>query len=190
MITLIYDSESTGVVKHKLSASDSSQPRLVQLGAILFEGEEIIAEMNVIVKPEGFEIPKEAEAVHGISTEYALKYGVPLRSAMSLFHQLTKIAEVVVAHNIDFDKKIIEIEDIKLGVPYCLKDKKLFCTMKATTDICQIPGRYGEYKWPKLIEAYKFLFHETFEGAHDALADVRATKRTFEHLQTIGKVML
>lgn len=34
-------------------------------------------------------------------------------------------------------------------------------------------------KWPKLQELYKVLFGHSFEGAHNAMADVVATKRLF-----------
>ncbi len=39
------------------------------------------------------------------------------------------------------------------------------------------------YKWPKLQETYKFLFGEEFEGAHDAMADVRACARIYFELR-------
>jgi DNA polymerase III subunit epsilon len=162
MNILFFDSESTGLIKFKLPFTNPSQPRLV---------------------------PKEAEAVHGISTEFATKYGLSLRLVMSLFGELVSIADLVVAHNVDYDKTIAEIESLKLGIPYCLKEKKLFCTMKTSTPICKLPGNYG-FKWPKLTEAYQFFFNEKFEGAHDALVDIKATKRVFEYLKTLEGVVV
>jgi len=46
----------------------------------------------------------------------------------------------------------------------------------------RIPGKFKDFKWPKLIESYQFLFNESFDGAHDALADVRACARVHRHL--------
>lgn len=62
--------------------------------------------------------------------------------------------------------------------------KKCMCTMSLTTDLCKIPHPKGwkSYKWPKLIELHQFLFKEGFDGAHDALADIEATKRCFLEL--------
>jgi hypothetical protein len=47
-------------------------------------------------------------------------------------------------------------------------------------NICKLPSKYpGEYKWPRLIEAYRHAFGKDFTGAHDALADVRACKEIY-----------
>lgn len=48
--------------------------------------------------------------------------------------------------------------------------------------ICKLPGQYGDWKWPKLTEAYQHAFGKTFDGAHDALADVRACKDVYFYL--------
>jgi DNA polymerase III epsilon subunit-like protein len=51
--------------------------------------------------------------------------------------------------------------------------------MQHTTNVLKIPGRYGDFKWPKLEEAYKHYYGEIFSGAHDALVDVRACRDVF-----------
>jgi DNA polymerase III epsilon subunit-like protein len=48
------------------------------------------------------------------------------------------------------------------------------CTMLSSVDFCQLPGRYGSFKWPQLQELHKILFGKEFDSAHDALADVVA----------------
>ncbi|HUV85413.1 MAG TPA: hypothetical protein VMV86_06875, partial [Methanosarcinales archaeon] len=53
-----------------------------------------------------------------------------------------------------------------------------YCTMLEGTDICKIPSFRGN-KWPTLKELHKHLFNEDFEDAHDALADVEATRRCY-----------
>ena len=63
------------------------------------------------------------------------------------------------------------------------KRKVDFCTMLNTVEIVKIPGRKG-YKWPKLDEAYRILVDpDGFEGAHDALADVKACRKVFYNLK-------
>ena len=54
--------------------------------------------------------------------------------------------------------------------------------MLSATDYCQLPGRYG-FKWPTLQELHSTLFNESFDGAHDALSDVRACARCFFELK-------
>jgi hypothetical protein len=55
------------------------------------------------------------------------------------------------------------------------------CTMLTLTPICKIPkkdGRVGN-KWPKLQEAYQYIFGEQFPNAHNAMVDIEATRRVF-----------
>lgn len=67
------------------------------------------------------------------------------------------------------------------------RKNRQICTMNESTDLCKIPGPYG-YKWPKLEELHKHLFGKTFDNAHDALADVRATARCLFELRRRGMV--
>ena len=53
--------------------------------------------------------------------------------------------------------------------------------MDASISYVAIEKRYG-YKRPKLQELHVKCFGEEFDGAHDALADVSATKDCFFHL--------
>lgn len=45
-------------------------------------------------------------------------------------------------------------------------------------------------KWPKLQELYKVLFGHSFEGAHNAMADVVATKDCFWEMVRLRKILL
>jgi hypothetical protein len=60
--------------------------------------------------------------------------------------------------------------------------------MKESTAYCAIPGRYGDCKYPNLTELHRKLFQKAFDGAHDALADVRACKAAFFELRTRGVI--
>jgi len=179
--TLYYDTETTKILQK--NAPIEEQPHIVQLAAILIDddlGE--IASINVIVKPDGWEVPEEAAQVHGITTEKAEKFGIPLIVALASFSNLCKVSDLLVAHNNYFDLGVLGFEYERLGKPNIMKEKNHFCTMNATTDLCRIPGKFGKYKWPKLIEAHEMLLGETFDGAHDALVDVRACYRVHKYL--------
>lgn len=175
---LVFDTETTGKADFKKPAGDPAQPHIVQLGAILYNNERrVVAEMNLLVKPDGWTISDEVAAIHGITTEMAEQYGLPLGMVMGLFIELCRRAKVSIAHNRPFDKSMIETALIRLGLTEELEEFRAmdgYCTMAATTPICKLPGRYGKYKWPTLQEAYLYFFGEEFEGAHDAMADVRA----------------
>lgn len=182
---LVFDTETTGLWNYKLPKNHPSQPRCVQLGAILVDNDDKVkGEINLIIKPDGWTVPKEASDIHGITNEMAEKYGVPAIVAFAAFSNLVKAADTLVAHNFDYDDKIVQREFDLLGKSAALSaftSKSAFCTMKASTDILKIPGPRGN-KWPSLMEAHKFFFNEGFEGAHDAMADVRACKRVLFEL--------
>ncbi len=189
---LFFDTETTGIVNFKAPPEHESQPHLVQLGAILYDAENrVVSEINLIVKPVGFTIPAEAAAVHGFTQERAERYGSSLRGVLSVFDALVRKADLLVAHSFDFDRTVILAELFRmrqweslLEAKRVFADKPGFCTMKATTPICKLPSKFdgGDYKWPKLQEAYKHLFNEEFVGAHDAMADVRACARIYYSL--------
>ena len=186
---LFFDTETTGLPKNwSAPVTDfANWPRLVQLAWLICDdkGNELSGE-NYIIKPEGFLIPIEAANVHGISTEKALKQGKDLQNALNDFSNTINNSNVLVAHNINFDIKIIGAEFLRKNVINSLKDIPKFCTMQTTTNYCKIPhanSNGGGYKWPKLVELHTKLFAEDFSNAHDALADVKACARCFFELK-------
>ena len=188
MFHLIFDTETTGLPKNwNAPLSDvENWPRLVQLSFIISDGKDS-REFDFTIKPEGFEIPVEASNIHGISTEKALEEGVDLKLALSIFRAMLNVADVVVAHNISFDKAIMGAEYHRQGIGEAfearLASKKQFCSMKESTALCAIIGSHGGgNKWPKLIELYRHLFNEDFSDAHNSLADTRACARCYFEL--------
>lgn len=183
---LFFDTETTGKALMKAPVNHPNQPRIVQLAAVLFDdqGEER-GGLSAIIKPDGWTIPEEAAAIHGITTEIATQCGIPLLSALAVFSNFLHVSDTLVAHNIDFDALVIAAELSRQtgnGPAKCADKLAItarFCTMKSTTQLCQLPGNYGDFKWPKLTEAHKHLFGTDVEGAHDAMADVRACARIY-----------
>lgn len=173
---LFFDTETTGKWNKYAALTHASQPRMVQLGLhVCTPQQETLLEFQTLIKPDGWTVPEEAASIHGITTERCEKYGIPIIAAVGLFSRALVIADLVVAHNYEFDELIVSSEMTKTLNRNPLMDVKSFCTMKATTDICKLPGKYG-YKWPKLDEAYRHFFHKGVEGAHDAMVDVRACR--------------
>jgi len=191
-----YDTETNGFTNDREPPSHPSQPNLVQLACVLFDprtGDELQS-VSMIVRPEVDEkgsplwtIPKAASDVHGITLDIAMRYGVPLRVAVATFTNLRAVASATVAHNINFDRIVLEAAIHRCnGKPAHPGPNVHYCTMRTATDIMKLPpsarmvanGRNG-FKPPKLIELHQWLFGEGFEGAHNALADILATKRCF-----------
>lgn len=187
---LFFDTETTGIPRNfKAPASDfQNWPRLVQIAWLLVEDQgQVIRTTEYIIKPAGFSIPREASRIHGITTEMAMQQGADLPAVLAEIAQDLSRATVLVAHNLAFDEKILGAEFLRAGHSNPLESKERRCTMQGATNYCRLPGRQG-YKWPTLQELHQRLFQEPFEGAHGALADVRACARCYFELRRL-KVM-
>jgi len=182
---LFFDTETTGLPKSwSAPVSDlDNWPRLVQIAWLQCDdsGKEI-TKQSYIVKPENFEIPQDATKIHGITTEKAIKSGIPLKKALNEFSLLLKNSSLLIAHKLNFDEKVVGSELIRAKIDNTLSSINKICTMKATTDFCKIPGPYG-YKWPTLTELHQKLFSTSFDNAHDALGDVSACAKCFFELK-------
>lgn len=193
---LFFDTETSGFANFEADPWSPMQARLVQLGMVLADSDDQGERHSVslIVKPEGFEIPHGAVKVHQITTGHAMEVGVPIEDAMTIFWALVKKADIVVAHNLKFDHRIIWGEDERLrkgalsgiGNPTDPLDYGLalgetrprFCTMLDGMKIL------GLKKWPKLGELHEYFFSEGVQDAHSALGDARACMRCYWELQS------
>ena len=122
--------------------------------------------------------------IHGITTQKAMEVGLSLDEVIKQFETDFASATYIVGHNVEFDKRIVGAEMIRLGKNDIMDSKKSFCTMKSSINLCKIPG-YNGYKYPKLQELYKKLFAKEFEIAHDAMSDIEATKECFWELKKL-----
>lgn len=184
MRAIIFDTETNGKAKNfNAPVTDlNNWPRIVQLAWKFIDTDtlEVIEQDVQMIKPDGWTIPKEKFFLdNNLTTERCEAEGKPLFIVLENFIDHINTADVLVAHNIDFDKNVVGAEFIRTG----LKSKVLpkICTMKSTTDLCKIPGPLG-YKWPKLEELYLFLFNEKMGNAHDAMDDVTNTTACFLEL--------
>ena len=187
---LFIDTETTGLPKRRNAPySDvDNWPRLVQLAWVVVDsnGQELSA-VERIVKPDGFTIPSEAAKIHGITTEMAKLKGARLVEVLVDFAAALEQSRTVVAHNIDYDRPVLEAEFIRAGMKCFLGRKKLICTKESSTDYCELPGRYG-YKWPSLDELHRKLFNKSMGAAHNALVDVRACMKCYFELENRGVI--
>lgn len=190
-LTLVLDTETTGL-PNSSPLGHPSQPRLVQLAGVLTDPETQREVMRLDVVIYRDEIPARSIESHGITAEFAMKYGVNEGAALHLFEDMIDVADVIIAHNLDFDRKILTnayrlmYKDPTFD-PFA--GKNLFCTMQASTPVCRIPRKNGGgVKQPKLSEAHKLLTGEDFDGAHQAINDVLACQRVyFKLMELIAK---
>jgi DNA polymerase-3 subunit epsilon len=191
MIALFFDTETTGIKSWK---DPAFIPRLVQLGCILqdLDTGRILGELNLIANQAPLSlIPKGASDVHGITDQMAADFGVDPTLIDVVFAELVLKADLIVAHNIEYDLEVVED-----NMPLTLaagKGKAIFDTMKQNLYLVRAPlsdkqkayfGMKGippdaPYKVPNLTETFMHYFGVPFEGAHDAMADIRACRDIF-----------
>ena len=188
---LFFDTETSDFIKKDLPANDPKQAWVVQIGALLATPEKTIDSLNTIIQANGRSINHYAEEVHKISVFKADEEGIPELEAAEKFGLLLRQADLVVGHNFDFDWKyamhLLErnmdgLSDEARSAFYL--DLPNHCTMKDKNVVkfCGLKNKVGRAKWPKLIELHEILFEKGFDGAHDAFADITATRDCFFEL--------
>lgn len=184
---LFFDTETTGLpMDYKAPATDSENwPRMIQFGYVVNdENARELDRGSFIVKPEGFAVSEKAARLNGITTERALAEGIPYDEAMKRISKLLEDTDVLVGHNVGFDINIVDAEFWRYNRTLPMENMDSVCTMKASTNFCNLPNN----KWPKLIELHQILFGKGFKGAHDALADISATRDCFWKLRELGVI--
>jgi DNA polymerase III subunit epsilon len=185
MLIMPYDMETTGLPLYKEPSEDPGQPHIVELAALLYDDTtgELVEQLHAIIRPDGWIIPDEVAEIHGITTERAMDEGRPEAEVLAEFLALHDLAMLRVAHNEDFDQRIVRIAIKRLGagatqeerdaIADAFKAAPKYCTMKAD-------AKARGVKWPKLVEAYKHHTGKDLgEDAHSALFDARACAEVY-----------
>lgn len=189
MKVLCIDTETTGLPKKRnaLITDDENWPHAVQISWMILDDNKIVKTRDFIIKIKG-NIPEESTAIHGITNEIMNDKGVPIEDVLKELCADYKDIQILVAHNLEFDKKIIMVELYRNGFYQEYNNVRYskiieVCTMKAGKDLCKIEkkDRFGNmyYKWPQLSELYEKLFNTTPENLHNSLVDMCACLRCF-----------
>lgn len=155
----------------------------MQFGFVL--GDEtgrVLRRYETLLRPTDWSsISAGAEETHGIAIEHCRESGIENYWMASDLLKAAEYADVIVAHNMSFDRPVVLCELLRLGT---WGARELFtncaCTMKLGTPICAewSPTRC-DYKWPSLTKLHHHLFGKGFDGAHGALADAEACYRCY-----------
>lgn len=192
-----WDTETTGLPLFNERSYDPRQPHLVQIALLLFDDVGIEIERDcMIIKPDGWVIPEDMTAIHGISHERAMDEGIPESCAAGHYLLWQARAVLRVAHNRSFDDRILRIAMTRAGIERdvieATEARPSYCTCNAATPIVNLPPSekmlakgMTQPKSASLIEATRHFFGEELPGAHDALVDARACARLYWHLQTL-----
>ncbi|MEE3326577.1 MAG: 3'-5' exonuclease [Myxococcota bacterium] len=183
---LVFDTETTGMVAWKTPDEAETQPHLVQLGMLLVDtlSWKALSRHSCLVQlPDGVVMDPGALQAHGIDEDHCRTFGIPARVACELFCATVRQADLVVAHNLRFDRIVMEAACQRDGVEIdWVSEVPGYCTMESSTPIVRLPGKKG-HKWPTLAEAYAHFTGETLHGAHDALVDAEACLAIYQAIR-------
>ena len=200
MKLLVFDTETTGLPDKSASIYESSKwPHIVQLSYIFYDtslNTSVIKDEYIKLSPV-VNISEESIKIHKLDREFLNKNGKHIVPVLREFNKYLKACDIVIGHNISFDKRMIFVECFRNKVEQeftKFKDnhkinKKEFCTMKNSTKFCNITSlnkANKEYvKLPKLEELHEKLFpnENKPENLHNSLIDVFITLKCYMKLE-------
>ena len=213
MKVLIFDTETTGLPEGKNPSIISTQkwPHIMQLSYLYLDllNNTIIKKFDkLICIPSDVLVSEGSIAIHGITRERSLAEGTNIKDALIEFNIDLLSCDVVIGHNISFDKRMIMVECIRNKVYHHFITNNIrkneYCTMKNSIELCKIPfpnnkrqhedasyNRPEAYKFPKLIELYRYLFSANEEptNLHNAMVDVLICARAYVKMTTNSDIM-
>ena len=194
MKILFFDVETTGF------KSKDFVPHILQLAFLVYNDVTMTIETefdSFINIDSGLEISPFITTLTGITRE-CCNGGISMDSALRHFYNAYKRSDIIVAHNIAFDREMILIEvarncaKIAEKSGYCKMNslfsnqgnskKKIICTMHGGKRLCDIWITHNNsrfLKCPKLSELYNTLFGSVPEGCHNALMDTKICMRCY-----------
>ena len=189
MKCLTFDTETTGLPRDRRgSISDSSNwPYTLQLSWMLYDDDMncLSGSDDIILVDESVAISDESIGIHGITRAKCRRDGIPIDVAIHKFQVALREADVVIAHNLDFDKRQLMAECSRNNLRHEFYNSKgYYCTMKRGIDICKIEATNPTtgrtyYRYPKLPALHEKLFGASPRGTHDALVDILVCFRCY-----------
>ena len=182
-MSFLFDVETTGLFS---KGGGGDPPRLVSVAWIVLRTNHRLAEQAYfVVRPDGFEIPAESSAVHGIRQDHAIAEGKPVREVLDKITAVLAQCHTVVAHNLEFDAAVMRSEFARVGAGDPFAGKTTVCTMKIGAATL-FGGAY-----PKLTDLYAALHPGSAEdvveiarrgNAHDARYDAWYLSKVYTKL--------
>lgn len=169
-LALVFDTETNGLPADWKAppSAPGAWPALVQIAWEVWEvrrdgrpPRRLRAASALVQPPPEVAWDGGAERVHGIPRATAERFGQPAEEVLRQFVEAAAECDVLVAHNLAFDKNVVLAALHRTGMaatwPPHLRE---YCTMLGSTQVLRLPGRYpgAPFKWPRLTELHAFLF--------------------------------
>ncbi len=173
----IIDIETDGLIKDE--DLRSSFPNILQIAWILMNNEgKILKRSSTLIKSD--QTSNNAIKVNLINLNIANQIGVELSEALRLLSIDLRKASSVVAHNKEFDLRVLNYYFDRYGVFNPIEKMKQYCTMR---DAQQYYSRTFKIdKFLKLTEMYELMFKIKPTNLHNAENDVLITAKCYRNL--------
>ena len=188
MRILFLDTETTGLPEGKNISLYHTQkwPYVIQLSYIIFDTEmnEVVHTFDSVIKlDDSVDISEKSISMHGITKERSQEEGVNMSHALIELNENLKETDLIVGHNISFDKQIMIVENIRHNTFSLFPKKHVFCTMKEYKNFCDIKKKRADgttyAKYPTLCELYEKLFDSEPSNLHNSYVDVLVCARCY-----------
>ena len=190
MKVLIFDTETTGLPEGKNPSIYETQkwPHIIQLSYIVYDSETndiVTLEDDYISIDDNVVIQPESQKIHNISREMLANKGISIEQALEKFNKFSEMSDLLVGHNVSFDKRMVIVEGIRNKIKVNVHDT--YCTMKISVDLCKIerfwPNGDAYFKYPTLSELHNVLFQKIPKNTHNALIDILICMRCFVKIE-------
>lgn len=179
---IVLDTETTGL------PDENGPPDIVTIGITVVRNREVAEFEEFKTRPQKH-ISEEAQSIHGISNEQAVKF----ESFNSQWHQIAEYLknQLIVIHNASFDWPILldHVERYELSMPPI---QGVFCSQKAATPWAQAMKLQCSHRGPSLDMLTKVLGVEDLrakkDGIHGAGIDSKQAAQVIEVMRHNGNV--
>lgn len=167
-MAVIFDTETTGLIKTRQVPLDRL-PEVIEFYGELVDLStgKVVDTFESLIKPKKLPISDEIVRITGINTDM-VKNELSFGNYLYDINKLMRQGDCVIAHNLGYDKEMLEIECERLGKELVLPSLQI-CTVQQTMSM-------KGYRL-NLSALHQELFGAPFAGAHRAKADVQALTR-------------
>ena len=177
MLTLFFDTETTGLTRHPLT-QDRFKPEIIEFYGALWdlETDSLEEEFETLICPTKIsEVPEKITRITGI--DQAMLWGKPHFEDVALkIGELIGQADRIAGHNVTFDADMIDLEFARLDMlPPDWPDKREWlCTVEQTVHLRGHRLSLGDL--------HELLFGEAHKSSHRARGDTEAHVRVVKEL--------
>lgn len=187
---LAFDTESSGV--------RTDQDRIVTAALVRLRPDTKPTRESYLINP-GVEIPAEATAVHGVTTEHAATHGLPPADVLDVV--VSKLADAIgrsvpiIGMNVVFDCTLLHFDCLRNGVPTLsarLGRHEYIAPMIDALVLDRHADKYrsGSRNLAALCAHYGVKHHGAHDSGYDALAAAEVARKIALRYPKVGELTL